>query len=69
MKVIVKILKNILNIIFALVAIFAVLKLIIKKLEDKGIIKYDWIVQKTPCGKGLRCNVSLKNNVFFSIQL
>lgn len=69
MKVMVKILKTILNIIFALVGIFAVLKLIIKKLEDKGIIKYDWIVQKTSCGKGLRCNVSFKDNVFFSIQL
>ena len=69
MKIIIKLLKIILNIIFALVGIVAVLKLIIKKLEDRGIIKYDWIVQKTPCGKGLRCNVSLKDNVFFSIQL
>lgn len=69
MGFILKIFKVIIRTALVILGLFAILGVVVRKLEDIGIIKSDWTIQKTPFGKGLRYAVSIKDKVFFSIQL
>lgn len=69
MRFIFKILKFVLRTALVILGLFAILGVVERKLEDMGVIKSDWTIQKTPLGKGLRYAVSIKDKIFFSIQL
>jgi len=61
--------KNIIKVVVFLVGLLVMIKLLMKKLEDKGIIKREWIVQKTPSGKGIRYAMSILDRALISFQI
>lgn len=44
-------------------------KLLLNKIEEKGIIKRTWTVQRIPSGKSMRYTMSIKDKVLISFQL
>ncbi|MEE0060966.1 MAG: hypothetical protein UE295_09090 [Acutalibacteraceae bacterium] len=69
MKCILKFFAFISKLIVFIAGIAVLLKLAFNKLEKMGIIKTEWIVQKTPANKGVRWAMSFKDKVFLSFQL
>lgn len=69
MKCILKFFAFISKLIVFIAGIAVLLKLAFNKLEKMGIIKTEWIVQKTPANKGIRWAMSFKDKVFLSFQL
>lgn len=69
MRCILKILSVILKVAVFVAGIVVLAKLAINKLEKYGIIKTEWIVQKTSSGKGMRWVMSIKDKVLLSFQL
>lgn len=65
----IKLINNILKVAIFIVGLFAILKIAMKKLEKKGIIKTEWIAQKTPSGKGMRYAMSVLDKVIISFQI
>ena len=66
---IIKLVKNILKVAIFIVGLFVVLKMAMKKLEKMGVIKTEWIAQKTPSGKGIRYAMSVLDKVIISFQI
>ncbi|MEE1055924.1 MAG: hypothetical protein UH239_01570 [Acutalibacteraceae bacterium] len=69
MNFIFKTIKTLIKITLCIIGGLATLKLIYNKLEKCGIIKSEWIIQKTPCGKGMRYVMSILDKVIVSFQV
>lgn len=69
MNFIFKSVKALIKIALFIVSILATLKLVYNKLEKNGIIKSEWTIQKTPCGKGIRYAMSILDKVVVSFQI
>ncbi|MEE0265074.1 MAG: hypothetical protein UD936_05540 [Acutalibacteraceae bacterium] len=69
MKCIFKFLGFVAKAIVFFAGIAVLVKLVFKKLEKMGILKTEWIVQKTSGNKGIRWAMSFKDKVFLSFQL
>ena len=69
MNFIFKTIKTLIKITLCIIGGLATLKLIYNKLEKCGIIKSEWIIQKTPRGKGMRYVMSILDKVIVSFQV
>lgn len=69
MKCIVKLLSKIAKIVVFVAGLVVLVKLAMNQLEKRGIIKTEWIIQKSPLGKGVRWVMSIKDKVILSFQL
>lgn len=69
MKIIMKIVYTIIKVAVFVAGIAVLIKLAVNQLEKRGIIKTEWILQKTPAGKGVRWVMSIKDKVLLSFQL
>ena len=69
MNFIFKTIKALIKIALCIIGVLATLKLVYNKLEKRGIIKSEWIIQKTPCGKGMRYVMSILDKVIVSFQV
>lgn len=69
MKFILKAISIIVKIAVFIAGIAVLLQLGMKYLEKRGIIKTEWIIQKTPVGRGVRWVMSIKDKVLLSFQL
>ncbi len=69
MKCIFKFFCTIAKLAIFIAGIAVLVKLAFKKLEKMGILKTEWIIQKTPANKGIRWAMSFKDKVFLSFQL
>lgn len=69
MKCIFSFFYTIVKLIVVIAGVAVLIKLAFKKLEKMGIIKTEWIIQKTPANKGIRWAMSFKDKVFLSFQL
>lgn len=69
MNFIFKTIKALIKIALCIIGVLATLKLVYNELEKRGIIKSEWIIQKTPCGKGMRYVMSILDKVVVSFQL
>lgn len=49
--------------------IAVLIKLSVKYLKKHGIIKTEWIIKKTPVGRGVKWVMSVKDKVLLSFQL
>ena len=69
MKCIFKLLSKIAKIVVFVAGLVVLVKLAMNQLEKRGIIKTEWIIQKSPLGKGVRWVMSIKDKVILSFQL
>lgn len=69
MKCIVKFLSKIAKVVIFVAGLVVLVKLAMNQLEKRGIIKTEWVVQKSPLGKGVRWVMSIKDKVTLSFQL
>ncbi len=69
MKFIFKMLSVLAKVAIFVAGVVVLVKLGINYLEKRGIIKTEWILQKTPTGKGVRWVMSIKDKVLLSFQL
>lgn len=64
-----KVIRKILAIAVAIIGVLAILKIVANKLEEKGIIKREWIIERRPSGKGVRYAMSILDKAIISFQL
>lgn len=69
MRFIFKMLSALAKIAIFVAGIAVLIKLVVDYLEKRGIIKTEWILQKTPTGKGVRWAMSIKDKVLLSFQI
>lgn len=69
MRFILKIAKKLIKLAVFILGLLVILKLIMNKLEEKGIIKREWIAQRTPAGRGLRYVMSVLDKFVISFQI
>ena len=69
MKFILKMLSALAKIAIFIAGLAVLIKLGVNYLEKRGIIKTEWILQKTSTGKGVRWVMSIKDKVLLSFQL
>lgn len=69
MGIILKAIKKILTIAVVVIGVVATVKLVANKLEEKGIIKREWVIERKPSGKGVRYVMSVLDKAIFSFQL
>ena len=61
--------KLLLRLVLSLIALLTLWQLVYYRLQKLGIIKSEWIMEKTPSGKGLRFVISFLDKVFISFQI
>lgn len=61
--------KLLLKLVLSLLALLTLWQLVYYRLQKLGIIKSEWILEKTPSGKGLRFVMSFLDKVFISFQI
>ena len=61
--------KLLLRLVLSLIALLTLWQLVYYRLQKLGIIKSEWIMEKTPSGKGLRFVMSFLDKVFLSFQI
>ncbi len=61
--------KLLLRLVLSLIALLTLWQLVYYRLQKLGIIKSEWIMEKTPSGKGLRFVMSFLDKVFISFQI
>jgi uncharacterized membrane protein (Fun14 family) len=69
MKFILKMLSVLAKIAIFVAGLAVLLKLGIQYLEKRGIVKIEWIAQKTPASRGVRWAMSIKDKVILSFQI
>lgn len=69
MKFIFKMISVLAKIAIFVVGLAVLIKLGIQYLEKRGIVKTEWIAQKTPTGRGVRWVMSIKDKVLLSFQI
>lgn len=69
MRFILKIAKKLIKLAVFILGLLVILRLIMNKLEEKGIIKREWIAQRTPAGRGLRYAMSVLDKFVISFQI
>lgn len=69
MKFIFKMLSALAKIAIFIAGLAVLIKLGVNYLEKRGIIKTEWILQKTSTGKGVRWVMSIKDKVLLSFQI
>ena len=66
---ILKMAKKLIKLAIFLLGLLVALKLIMNKLEEKGIVKCEWTAQRTPAGRGLRYAMSVLDKFVISFQI
>ena len=66
---ILKMAKKLIKVAIFLLGLLVALKLIMNKLEEKGIVKREWTAQRTPAGRGLRYAMSVLDKFVISFQI
>ena len=61
--------KLLLRLVLSLIALLTLWQLVYYRLQKLGIIKSEWIMEKTPSGKVLRFVMSFLDKVFISFQI
>lgn len=61
--------KLLIKFVLSLLALLTLWQLVYYRLQKSGIIKSEWILEKTPSGKGLRFVMSFLDKVFISFQI
>ncbi len=61
--------KLLIKLVLSLIALLTLWQLVYYRLQKLGIIKSEWIMEKTPSGKGLRFVMSFLDKVFISFQI
>ncbi|MEE1281422.1 MAG: hypothetical protein UHK60_04085 [Acutalibacteraceae bacterium] len=69
MNFILKVISVIVKVAVFVAGVAVLLKLLIKYLEKHNIIKTEWIIKKTPVGRGVKWVMSVKDKVLLSFQL
>ncbi|MBQ7521282.1 MAG: hypothetical protein IJU14_00185 [Clostridia bacterium] len=69
MKIIFRLLKGIMLLVGLFVSLISMLTVFYAWLSQKGIIKSEWLMEKTPSGRGLRFVMSIRDKVFLSFQI
>lgn len=69
MKFVFRLLKTLMGLIGLLITLTGIFSALYVYLCKKGIIRSEWIIEKTPSGKGIRFVMSVWDKLFFSFQL
>lgn len=69
MKCIIKIISKLIAMVVFVAGVAVLIKLGMNWLEKRGIIKTEWIIQKSSLGRGVRWVMSIKDKVMLSFQL
>ncbi len=69
MRIIFYLLKKLIGLITLFVTLIGTFSALYVWLSKKGIIKSEWIIEKTPSGKGMRFVTSIRDKIFLSFQV
>ena len=69
MKCIMKIISKLVAMIVFIAGVVVLVKLGISYFEKRGIVKTEWVIQKSSLGRGVRWVMSIKDKIVLSFQL